>query len=118
LKFGMRCETCHNTRSWSLWNFDHSRQSSFRLDGAHQRVLCESCHKAPAPRNRNTATVGATCTSCHQSDDVHDGQFGRNCEQCHSTENWKKISDRVSRLNSSESVAVLPQSHRASRSTP
>jgi hypothetical protein len=25
---------------------------------------------------------------------VHDGNFGARCEQCHSTDNWKKISNR------------------------
>ena len=95
-KFGMRCENCHNTRAWSVWDFDHNRRSTYRLDGAHQKTACESCHKQPAPKGKNAAIVGAACIACHTNEDVHDGQFGARCEQCHSAEGWKKIRNRVS----------------------
>jgi hypothetical protein len=25
------------------------------------------------------------CVSCHQKDDIHAGQFGRQCQRCHTT---------------------------------
>jgi hypothetical protein len=29
------------------------------------------------------------CLSCHATDDVHLGQYGRQCDRCHSTTIWK-----------------------------
>ena len=91
----MRCESCHNTRAWSVWDFDHDRRSTYRLDGAHRKVPCESCHRQPAPKNMDAAKVGTTCIACHRADDVHDAQFGNRCEQCHGVDGWKKIRNRV-----------------------
>jgi hypothetical protein len=34
--------------------------------------------------------------ACHRTDDVHDGQFGARCEQCHSSDTWKNVKNRVS----------------------
>jgi hypothetical protein len=39
--------------------------------------------------------VGSNCISCHQREDVHDGQFGVRCEQCHVSENWKLLQSRA-----------------------
>lgn len=95
LKFGVNCESCHNTRAWPLWDFDHARRTKYRLDGAHVKVSCEGCHKQPAPQGKEAAPVGSTCITCHRGEDVHDGQFGMRCEQCHVTESWKKLQNRV-----------------------
>ncbi len=95
LKFGVKCENCHNTRSWGLWNFDHNVRTSYKLDGAHRKVACESCHREPAPRGKDAATVGSSCIGCHRKEDIHDGQFGNRCEQCHSTDNWKNFKNRI-----------------------
>jgi len=96
-RFGTACETCHNARAWSIWDFDHNRRSRYKLDGAHLKPKCERCHTAPAPApaGKGYAPVGSTCISCHRTDDVHDGGFGVRCEQCHVTERWKKVSTRV-----------------------
>jgi hypothetical protein len=90
-KFGLLCENCHNTRAWSLWQFDHDAKTKYKLDGGHRKVACEACHKAPAPRGKAIASVGSSCISCHRNEDVHDGQFGNRCEQCHVSESWKKL---------------------------
>ena len=95
LKFGVKCESCHNTRSWDLWSYDHNARTSFRLDGAHRKVACETCHKEPAPRGKDTAVLGSSCIGCHRNEDVHDGQFGARCEQCHTTDNWKNFKNRI-----------------------
>jgi hypothetical protein len=29
------------------------------------------------------------CLSCHEKDDVHLGQYGRQCDRCHTTTTWK-----------------------------
>jgi hypothetical protein len=96
LKLGERCENCHNTRSWTLWNFNHDKRTKYVLDGAHIKVKCEGCHKEEAPKGKDAAPVGNNCISCHQTADVHDGQFGLRCEQCHVTESWKKFQRRAS----------------------
>ncbi len=107
LKFGERCESCHNTRAWTTWDFDHTRRAKYPLDGAHNKVKCESCHKLEAPKGKDSASVGTTCVACHRSDDVHDGQFGMRCETCHQTEHWKKIKGRIGlSLPSGEMAAV------------
>jgi hypothetical protein len=61
-------------------------------------VTCESCHRSPAPKDKNAAPVGSACSGCHTGDDAHDRQFGVRCEQCHVTESWKKIKTRVGGL--------------------
>jgi hypothetical protein len=98
-KFGVQCENCHTTRAWSIWSFDHDAKTSYKLDGAHRKVACESCHKEAAPKGKNAAVVGSGCIGCHRSEDVHDGQFGPRCEQCHVTETWKKFKNRVGIMN-------------------
>lgn len=95
LRFGERCESCHNTRAWSIWEFDHTKRAKYPLDGAHKKVKCESCHKQEAPKGKDFAPLGTNCVACHRSDDVHDGQFGMRCETCHRTEHWKKIKERI-----------------------
>ena len=94
-RLGMRCETCHNTRAWPVWSFDHDTKTKYKLEGGHRRVSCESCHKQPAAQGKDIAPVGNTCIACHKADDVHEGQFGSRCEQCHTVENWKKFKNRI-----------------------
>ncbi len=95
-KFGVNCANCHNARSWKLWDFNHGKRAKYVLDGAHSKVKCESCHQQKAPAGKDAAAVGSNCWSCHQSQDVHEGQFGVRCEQCHTSENWKKFQRRLS----------------------
>ena len=38
------CARCHTVLSWRPTEFDHSRHSTFKLDGAHERVPCQMCH--------------------------------------------------------------------------
>jgi hypothetical protein len=97
LKFGVDCESCHNARSWGIWDYDHTRRAKYLLDGAHNKVPCEKCHTQPAPTGRHSAEVGSACIACHRRDDTHDGAFGPVCEQCHYTDNWKRVRSRISR---------------------
>jgi hypothetical protein len=94
-KLGTQCETCHTTRAWSLWQFDHDLKTRYKLDGGHRKVACEACHQAPAPRGKTIAAVGSNCINCHRGEDVHDNQFGNRCEQCHVSESWKKLKNRI-----------------------
>jgi hypothetical protein len=84
---GVHCEQCHNPNAWSLWLFDHAKQTNFVLDGAHGELTCDACHKAP---DHNAVKQSKVCDSCHRPDDVHAGGFGRNCDRCHNTESFAK----------------------------
>lgn len=93
LRFGPRCDTCHTTRDWKTWRFDHDQRTRYRLDGAHAKVACESCHTREAPRGKDIAPIGTHCSACHRNDDAHDGQFGPRCEQCHVPQSWKRVTN-------------------------
>jgi hypothetical protein len=41
----MECSSCHNDNRWKPADFDHDSRTSFSLQGAHQNVPCEGCHK-------------------------------------------------------------------------
>ena len=81
-EFGQDCLSCHTTNGWVPSTFDHSR-TSFQLTGAHGNTACRSCH---ASGWKGTPTA---CASCHSRDDAHSGQFGSDCQSCHSTSAWK-----------------------------
>ncbi len=93
--FGVNCESCHSTRAWTTWSFDHDTRTKYRLESSHAKVACAACHKQVAPAGKDAAAVGTTCVACHRSDDVHSGGFGPRCEQCHQVESWKKVKSRV-----------------------
>ena len=70
------------------------------LDGKHAKITCEGCHTQPAPAGKAAAAVGTNCIGCHRRDDVHDGAFGPGCEQCHGTDDWKRVRTRTGLLES------------------
>ena len=95
LVFGVRCESCHSTRAWSTWSFDHNTRTKYRLESSHLKASCTACHKQQAPAGKDAAPQSTACVSCHRSEDVHSGGFGPRCEQCHVVDNWKKVKNRV-----------------------
>jgi hypothetical protein len=102
---GMQCDACHSIRSWKTWDFDHARQTQYKLEGAHVNVKCMACHKAVAPTIKalpsimggarqamsKIANTPKTCFGCHVADDKHDGSFGQQCDRCHVLADWKTI---------------------------
>lgn len=87
-RLGRNCQICHTPNSWNIWRFDHDKQSRFKLDGAHKKLHCYSCHISP------TATINSTprpCINCHRRDDEHNGQFGPRCNRCHTTKSFKDL---------------------------
>jgi hypothetical protein len=80
------CAACHNPNGWDFWQFDHD-STRFRLTGAHERLGCRDCHRKPDHDLRQSGE----CASCHRADDVHDGQFGRDCGRCHGTASFKQV---------------------------
>ena len=90
-RLGPRCDQCHSASSWKNTDFDHNLRAQFKLGGAHVKVACLACHTRPV---KDKLVLASDCASCHrQSDDVHLGTFGTQCESCHVPENWRKIID-------------------------
>ena len=67
---GQGCERCHTVVSWRPTGFDHSRHSTFKLDGAHERVPCGLCHNQRRDVDGRAAIVYRStpreCKQCHQ----------------------------------------------------
>jgi hypothetical protein len=83
--FGKDCESCHSPSGWGLWRFDHGKVTKFILTGAHATAACEDCHRQPP----DVVKLSDDCGSCHAQDDVHLGQYGRQCQRCHGTSTFK-----------------------------
>ncbi len=65
----VECQACHTPQAWTSLLFDHERQSTFSLTGAHRRVACAGCHRPE--RAGDTVFVrfkplAAGCETCHQ----------------------------------------------------
>jgi hypothetical protein len=82
---GPECDTCHSPNDWGIWTFDHGKQTLFNLTGAHGRISCASCHQQPP----GTAKMSRDCVSCHRQEDRHLGQFGLQCDRCHTTNSFR-----------------------------
>lgn len=78
--FGPTCLECHQGQAETR-DFDHNL--IFVLDGAHEATTCKSCHV-----NQQFETTPRTCANCHEEPAIHAGQFGLQCELCHSTTAW------------------------------
>jgi hypothetical protein len=91
--FASECSSCHNPSGWHAWLFDHDKQTTFALTGAHKGVACDTCHARPISQ---AARPGARddCAQCHRRDDPHQGQFGAECDSCHSTESFSELRGR------------------------
>jgi hypothetical protein len=84
-RFGRKCQDCHSERGWKRIRFDHNRETKFRLRGKHSKVECTSCHK----QNIYKVKLKMDCVSCHKLDDVHKGQQGNKCDNCHNEYGWR-----------------------------
>jgi hypothetical protein len=82
---GKKCEDCHSAGGWPLWVFDHAKQAHFPLLGAHAKLQCAACHREPP----GTVKPSKECGVCHHKDDRHLGQYGPQCDRCHTNYSWK-----------------------------
>ena len=89
LRLGTQCETCHNVRDWKIWDFDHDKNTKFKLDGGHKGIICYECHKTPSKAKKLATPV--TCDACHAANDIHEGNFGRQCDRCHVSTSWAEL---------------------------
>ena len=85
-RLGKKCGDCHSARSWHKESsFDH-KKTDFPLRGAHKEVSCASCHP-----NERYKDISTQCFGCHSINDVHRGEYGKKCQDCHSEKKWKEI---------------------------
>jgi hypothetical protein len=81
---GERCDSCHDSASWTgKLTFDHEL-TLFPLLGLHGLVPCEECHKTMAFQN-----AADSCEACHAGDDVHERTLGSDCAICHNPNAWQ-----------------------------
>lgn len=82
------CSICHAGTDWQHvrddFTFDHEAETGVRLEGAHARASCLRCHNDRGPVAVFTARG---CAGCHE--DVHTGQLGQGCEDCHTQQTWR-----------------------------
>ena len=67
--------------------FDHA-QTDFALRQGHvgPKIECKSCHLA----GKKFRDAPLECNACHKKDDVHKGNLGAACADCHTEKNWKE----------------------------
>jgi hypothetical protein len=87
-RLGPRCESCHNTRGWKNWEYDHNLRSRFKLVDKHAKIKCLACHLKPV---MDKFVLATECLSCHRQDDIHFGTSGPQCERCHVPDNWRRV---------------------------
>lgn len=91
---GVECEACHSPKGWETVTFDHA-DTTYPLHGAHQALACGLCHyenhlvvMPEGPR----AKVKPVCLDCHQEQDIHDGAYSGDCQDCHTEKVWSDAS--------------------------
>jgi hypothetical protein len=62
------CKSCHQPDNWHQLIFNHSRDSTFPLEGKHAQISCRECHQSDH-KDGHTFTrykpLVKTCISCH-----------------------------------------------------
>jgi hypothetical protein len=86
LAFGADCLVCHDGVDRYGDDFNHD-QFTFQLTGKHANVNCTDCH-LDARTIADLQSVSQDCISCHRIDEPHEGRFGLNCAECHSSDGW------------------------------
>lgn len=81
---GEQCASCHNSKDWAESQFDHDRDTGYRLLGAHEVAACNDCHVEPIFE----VALQTSCDSCHLEDDAHDRALGTQCANCHTEFDW------------------------------
>ncbi len=91
--FGSKCQSCHSEKGWQKTDYDHFKETKFRLVGKHKPLSCDACHlTADLPYQSKRKKLGESCFDCHQKDDLHLGNNGQKCQECHNNDAWSKAS--------------------------
>lgn len=86
-RLGTGCGLCHSPEGWSLWKFEHQRQTEFQLKGVHKKLDCLLCHTEPL---NTELKMEKACYGCHKADDIHKGEEGKYCQECHNETTWEE----------------------------
>ncbi|MCB1061177.1 MAG: cytochrome C [Calditrichaeota bacterium] len=66
------CKKCHSPVDWKQLLFDHNRDASWALDGAHANVACTLCHLSETGADGAAfiryKPVSSACANCHAGD--------------------------------------------------
>jgi hypothetical protein len=64
------CARCHDPAAWRPARFDHDRETSFPLQGAHRSVPCAGCHLRMTDGRATIrySGIGKACSDCHGAD--------------------------------------------------
>jgi len=87
-RYGEKCQTCHAEKTFKAVSFEHERDARYALRGKHKLVKCDSCHKGELYRDK----LEQRCIACHEPDDKHKGQLGKDCARCHAETKWQESS--------------------------
>jgi hypothetical protein len=100
-EYGRVCDTCHRPMTFKTAGFTHPKSPEFYA-GRHASATCAQCHVRAGPQPMRAAqlvsvqqptravppivsaqskTPSMACKACHS--DVHLGQVGTACENCH-----------------------------------
>lgn len=87
------CSSCHadhkgrdaKVMQFSTDTFDHDL-TDYPLKGMHGGVGCNACHK-DGDKYREAP---GKCFDCHEGDDLHKGNLGKKCSDCHSVKGWRE----------------------------
>ena len=98
-QFAAACSQCHTQDGWRpAPGFNHDK-TEFVLTGLHRSTACDKCHaitRTPEDPEDSIYLKFAnvkheSCQSCHR--DVHENRLGDRCENCHTTDGWKSVSN-------------------------
>jgi hypothetical protein len=89
----LNCKACHSDHKGRdaqvVWldkdKFDH-QFTDFLLEGRHKLVECDACHL----EDKKYREAKKICNDCHSEDDIHKGDLGEQCEDCHATSGWSQ----------------------------
>ena len=87
-RLGKECSRCHISSDFKAWQFDHDKDTDFKLKGSHKEIDCHACHREPV---EGEIELPQKCFGCHAADDAHDGGFGRVCERCHNEKSFDEV---------------------------
>lgn len=85
-RYGSDCSTCHSSSTWKKFRFDHDASTDFPLRGTHRDTPCILCHQGDIRDGK----PDIACLSCHRIEDVHKGQQGTACQNCHNEVSWRR----------------------------
>lgn len=105
-----QCLKCHNETSFKdVHDFNHSKDTQFKIDGKHQELKCSECHLPSKAENtklkNNLITLKTpqyhwdkleqkTCETCHTSphkNTFSDKLLKQKCTSCHTTQDWSLL---------------------------